>query len=520
MSALTGARLPATRLVERLLDALDDPARRERNAAVVLIAYVALWTLYAAIAKGSQDIHADMSEQFVLARELAFGYPKHPPLTMLVVRAWFAAFPAADWAYYLLAMANAALALWISWRLSARFLTGDKRVLGLTLLTLIPFFNFHALKFNSNTVLMPLWAGTTLYFLRSFETRRVRDAALAGLWAAAAMYGKYWSVVLLLGLATAALVHPGRADYFRSRAPWITMIVGGIAIAPHLIWLIANGFAPFSYAVAVHGQASVASALADSVDYLVGSIAYVCVPLLVVFAIARPTGKALADMAWPGAAERRLAAAAFWATLVLPALLAPLLAVRLTSLWSMSAWTLLPVMLLSSPLISVRRADAVRIVGIAVAFPLVMLALSPAIGLVMHEVRSGSEAHSSLLAGPVERLWRDTTDAPLQLFSSAAILVDGVPFYLHDHPNSIHVLERAATAQEDALIAKEGVALLCPMSAPSCLAAAEACAGRSSLRKRREVEVSRRYLGIAATAARYLIVAIPPAASGLTFIDR
>ena len=30
MSALTGARLPATRLVERLLDALDDPARRER----------------------------------------------------------------------------------------------------------------------------------------------------------------------------------------------------------------------------------------------------------------------------------------------------------------------------------------------------------------------------------------------------------------------------------------------------------------------------------------------------------
>ena len=34
------------------------------------------------------------------------------------------------------------------------------------------------------------------------------DAALAGLWAAAAMYGKYWSAVLLLGLATAALAHP------------------------------------------------------------------------------------------------------------------------------------------------------------------------------------------------------------------------------------------------------------------------------------------------------------------------
>ena len=108
MSAITGTRLPAMRLAERLLDALNDPARRECNAAVVLIAYVALWTLYAAIAKGSQDIHADMSEQFVLARELAFGYPKHPPLTMLVVRAWFIVFPVADWAYHLLAMANSA----------------------------------------------------------------------------------------------------------------------------------------------------------------------------------------------------------------------------------------------------------------------------------------------------------------------------------------------------------------------------------------------------------------------------
>ena len=59
------------------------------------------------------------------------------------------AFPAA------IVLCFAALALWIAWRLSARFLDGDKRVLGLALLTLVPFFNFHALKFNSNTVLMP-----------------------------------------------------------------------------------------------------------------------------------------------------------------------------------------------------------------------------------------------------------------------------------------------------------------------------------------------------------------------------
>ena len=251
MSSLATPLRPATRLAERVIDALEDPSRRERNALLVLLVYVALWTFYGAVAKGAQDIHADMSEQFALARELAFGYPKHPPLTMLIVRFWFAVLPATDWAYYLLAMANAALALWIAWLLSARFLARDKQVVGLALLTFIPFFNFHALKFNSNTVLMPVWAATTLFFLRSFETRRGLDAVLAGICAAMAMYGKYWSIVLLLGLAIAAVADPRRADYFRSRAPWITVLVGAVAIAPHLIWLVNNDFEPFSYAMSV-----------------------------------------------------------------------------------------------------------------------------------------------------------------------------------------------------------------------------------------------------------------------------
>ena len=98
MSATTDSGRRGLALMERLLDSLTDPARRERSVAAALLCYVALWTLYGILAKASQDIHVDMSEQFALARELALGYPKHPPLTMAVVRAWFAVFPAADWA--------------------------------------------------------------------------------------------------------------------------------------------------------------------------------------------------------------------------------------------------------------------------------------------------------------------------------------------------------------------------------------------------------------------------------------
>ena len=516
MTAMTQSGRRRLAPIERLLDSLADAARRERTVVAVLLGYVALWTLYGAIAKASQDIHADMSEQFALGRELALGYPKHPPLAMVVVRAWFSVFPTADWAYYLLAMSNVGLALWIAWRLSARFLDGEKRVLGLALLTLVPFFNFHGLKFNVNTILLPLWAATTLWFLRSFETRRVLDAALAGLFAAAAMYGKYWSIVLLLGLGVAALSDRRRAVYFSSAVPWVTIAVGTLALAPHLAWLIAKDFAPFSYAVTLHGEGSLASTVVASLGYLAGSAGYIAVPLLLVLFMARPSGAALKDMAWPSSPERRLAAAAFWAVLLMPGLIAPLAAVRLVSLWSMSAFTLLPVMLLSSPLVALTRRDAASVLTIAVAFPFVMVALAPAVAFVVH--RAGpppGSAHTSVLAEPVERLWRETTDRPLRIFSGFDEFTDGVTFYMRSHPLAVHVLDGKATPAIQERIDRDGIALLCP--ARSSVADADWCADAALARarcsppgKQIEVEVSRRYLGVDGKPARYLLITIPP----------
>ena len=514
MTAMTQSGRRRLAPIERLLDSLADAARRERTVIAVLLGYVALWTLYGAIAKASQDIHADMSEQFALGRELALGYPKHPPLAMVVVRAWFSVFPTADWAYYLLAMSNVGLALWIAWRLCARFLDGEKRVLGLALLTLVPFFNFHGLKFNVNTILLPLWAATTLWFLRSFESRRVLDAALAGLFAAAAMYGKYWSIVLLLGLGVAALSDRRRAVYFSSAVPWVTIAVGTLALAPHLAWLIAKDFAPFSYAVTLHGEGSLASTLVASLGYLAGSAGYIAVPLLLVLFMARPSGAAAKDMAWPSSPERRLAAAAFWAVLLMPALIAPLAAVRLVSLWSMSAFTLLPVMLLSSPLVALTRRDAASVLTIAVAFPFVMVALAPAVAFVVHRAGPApGSAHPSVLAEPIEKLWRETTDRPLRMFSSFDELTDGVTFYMRSHPLAVHVLDGRASPALEERIERDGIALLCPArgsGADWCANTATARARCSPAGKQAEIELSRSYLGREGKPARYLLITIAP----------
>jgi len=401
---------------ERLFSALTDPYRSERTAATVLVAYVVVWTLYSIIAKSSQDIHVDMGEVVAWSRDLAWGYPKHPPLAGWLARAWFSVFPLADWSYYLFAMVLATLGIWAAWRLSAHYLDAEKRAIGLALLTLVPFFNFHALKFNVNSILIPIWAATTWWFLRSLQTRSIGYAALAGFAAALSMLGKYWSIVLLAGLALAALTSRERKAYFRSAAPWLTVTVGVLTLAPHLAWLSSHNFAPFDYAFETHriegghdfhGHRNPAL---EGLHYLAGLAAYIAAPTLCTLAIARPGGAALADTAWPADPARRTALIAFVLPVVLlPIALAAALQVHISSLWVMSGMTLLPIVLLSSSNLAVPRAAAVRLIALAMAVPILAIMASPVIAYVIHKRGVHDYAnHFHQLADATQKLWRET----------------------------------------------------------------------------------------------------------------
>jgi len=85
------------------VDALTAPSQRDRTVPVVLGGYLLVWTLYGVIAKSSRDLHPDMTVLIAWSRDPALGFPKHPPFAAIVVRGWFALFPVADSAFYLLA---------------------------------------------------------------------------------------------------------------------------------------------------------------------------------------------------------------------------------------------------------------------------------------------------------------------------------------------------------------------------------------------------------------------------------
>jgi 4-amino-4-deoxy-L-arabinose transferase-like glycosyltransferase len=496
----------------RLLDALSDPARRERAVVFVLGCYAVLWTLYGAVAKGSQDLHFDFGEMYSWSLDTTWATPKHPPLAPWLVRLWFSLFPRADWAYYLLAMVVATVALWFAWRLMERYLDGEKRVIGLALLTLVPVFGFHALKFNNNAVSLPTWIATTWLFLRAFESRRLDFAALAGLAAGAAMLSKYWSIFLLVGLGAAALLDRRRGDYFRSAAPWITIAVGSLVIAPHLVYVATHEWRTFEWTFSSHPAADLWTSMRSAFGYVIGAAGYVAAPVLIALIATRPKTDGLRDMLWPAQPDRRLLVLAFLLPLFLPALVAPFVGGKLVSLWALAGIAPVPAILLSSPQVALPREAAIRILALAAAIPLLALAASPMVAFVIHRFGTDTDSpHYRLVAQAVEKVWRETTDQPLRIVGSYENIVSGTLFYYRDGPSGYDIAGPRMTPWiDDARLRRDGLAMVCPADNVMCMNALNALADKAPGGKRAEVDISRSYLGYTTPAQHFVIAIVPP----------
>ena len=526
--ASTGLFRSIGNALTRLIEVLRDGAHRDRAILLLLVGYALVWTLYGSIAKSSQDLHPDMVELISWSRDLSLGYPKHPPLGAWLVRLWFSAFPLNDWSFYLLATLMPTLALWIFWRLSADYLDIEKRLFGLALLMVMPFYNFHALKYNANTILMPLWAATTLAFLRSYRGCSASYGALAGIAAALSMLAKYWSVFLLAGLVAAALIDPRRRTYFRSAAPWVTVIVGFAVLSPHLVWVYQHDFISVQYAIARHEAHSVNSGLGDVFLYFADTIGYGAAPVLLLFVLMRPSRATIAEMVWPSNRESRLVAAAFWGPLLLPVVGTLAVGTAPTALWSMPAWTLLPVLMLLPRAVKVETRMLQVMLGVVVAESLIILIAAPGIAFAIHQLGvKPPAAHGRLLAADTEHAWRQVTSQPLRFVGCD--VADEVVTYAKDHPRALpwrffngDVADMVYAEGwnwpsspkdpqvSDAELAASGMALVCSADRSDWVQAAAARAARDPSSRRIDVEARRDFLGFAGRPARYAIFIIPP----------
>lgn len=409
----------------------------ERGWAVpaLLIGFVAIWMVFLVIAYQGGDLHPDVLETWSIGRVFAWGNPKHPPLMGWMAASWSGVFPLTDWSFYLLAMVNSAVALWAVDLISRRFVRGDGRAIILLLLLLLPAYQFHAQRFNANTALLATWPLATYCFLRSFESRAFVWAVAAGATAALAMLGKYYSVFLIAGFAVAAIAHPQRRVYFRSAAPWVSVLAGLAVLGPHLWWLATTGSAPFGYAVAAHSGLSRESAIHEAGMFLVGIVAYLGLPAFAWTLVIRSNLRNFALDLTKLDSGLMLLLWIFAATTLFPPVVSIAMQTDLPPLWNLQALFLVVVVTVGAAKFAIDRFDSVNLSAGVLVFLLACVAAAP-----FHALYRNTHAFDlnrnflSAAAHEMTRRWHQETGEPFTAISGDDSLAFATAFYSPDHP--------------------------------------------------------------------------------------
>jgi hypothetical protein len=160
----------------------------------------------------------------------------------------------------------------------------------------------------------------------------------------------------------------------------------------------------------------------------------------------------------------------------------------------------------------IARVAAIRILAIAVSFPILAVLAAPIVAVVTHFKQIPNYgAQYSLIADAAAKVWRDTTDLPLRLVGSYDNVLNGSVFYFADRPSTFEIVTPALTPWiDERRIARQGLLLYCPVDESRCMEALNRRAAAAPHGRRVEVDISRTFLGISGPVTRYAIVAIPP----------
>ena len=420
-------------------------ARTTAPAAVIWFAslHAVLWTVCLMSLKAAQDVHMDVAEAYGWGQNFLLGYGKHPPLSGWIAGLWFRAFPVSDWSTYALAMATLAVSLVVCWHLALEVVDRRRAFATVLMLAIYPLFNFKGFKYNADLLQLVMLPLIVLAYLRAFKQCSVRAGVWLGLAGVAGMMTKYWAITAIGAVGLAALLHPDRARFLRSPAPWVALVVLVVGMVPHAWWVVQSDFAPFSYADDVYVIPSRLRSLNLAVTYVGHNAALLALPLFAAAAaLAGPRWKRF-WRASPATTSSIDAAQArnVWVTQAIlavgPPLAAVALGVYLKTDWGIPLFFMVPLAVVAWPRLAVRRAALVGLAAIWLFYTLGILVASPTIA--RHGLKQNAEVGST--STPTAQFAQQLTQAWHQRFATRWAVAVGftevgepMTFYSPDHP--------------------------------------------------------------------------------------
>jgi hypothetical protein len=380
----------------------------DKRVLAVIAAQVLIWTLVPLLVHSSPPL--DVVESFVWGRELVPATFKHPNGPGLLLELSRRLALGGLWLGPLVSQIAIAAAFWAVYQLGRLVLPQGQAVAGAMLLTGVYYYSWPTPEFNHNVLPIPCWALLWLSTWKAVETRRLVWWMALGAAGAAAMWGKYSSVLALLTVLVWVLSDAKGRETFKTVGPYLAALVFLVLVSPQILYLLKTDFLPLTY-FSTRSQTSDSGALsfagAQIIDHL---------PMLIVAASIGLVGRGM----WVGGPlgrERRFLLLAgllpFFLTLVIS-----LTGANLKSMWGTPMFNLSGLLFLAF-LGGRWKAGTERKVLISAA---VLLALVPA-GYAINHIVTYRTAQKPLrtqypmeaISSEVRTRFEEETGAPLRL---------------------------------------------------------------------------------------------------------
>ena len=212
--------------------------------AAFLALHFAIWTALPTLLYANLPL--DLIEALTYGREWQLGYDKLPPLPWWLVEIMYRVF-GVDAAYYALAQI-VVIAAFVAVFATARPLVGAVGALvAVLIIDGMHYFQYTAVKFNHDVIQLPFWAFAGYAFRTALKHGRIGHWLLLGFCFGAALWAKYFVVVLAAPYALFLFLDRDARGALKTPRPWLALATALIVASPHIVWLIQTDFLPFAY---------------------------------------------------------------------------------------------------------------------------------------------------------------------------------------------------------------------------------------------------------------------------------
>lgn len=219
-------------------------ARRHDGLLAVTLGALTLLRLLVA---GSVPLSPDEAYYWVFSRALAAGYPDHPPMVALWIRAGTMIAGHGSLGVRLLGPLSAAFGSLLLYDAAARLLPGhpDAPIIAPVLLNATLLFGVGTVIMTPDTPLLFFWICCLWALARLISDGQAYWWLAVGLFAGLALASKYTAVLLWIGIGASLLIVPTLRHWWRSSALWAGASFGALVFLPVVLWNAHHGWVSF-----------------------------------------------------------------------------------------------------------------------------------------------------------------------------------------------------------------------------------------------------------------------------------